>query len=109
MNYKDCRRLLEDELGIHAPERAGNRNKALRRQGRIIPGAYLNASNRGRGVAYLTFRIVRSSNFICNHTADMSLFEDVPPREIREVDKLCINIRPKDGKWSEALRQLFGD
>ncbi len=109
MNYQDCRRLLADELGIHAPERAGKRNKALRRGDEPIPGAYLNAAGKGRGVAYFTFLKIRSSNFIRQRTVDWSLFDNVPPHEARDIDAKNVNIRPKAGRWLEALRQLFGD
>ena len=109
MNYQDCRRLLADELDIWAPERWSTRNKALRSGNRIIAGAYLNATDDGRGLAFLTLRSVRSSNFIRHRTVDKSLFDNVPPHEIRKEDAQCVNIRPKDGNWLESLRQLFGD
>ena len=69
----------------------------------------MNATDDGRGLAYFTFRSVRSSNFIRHRTVDKSLFDNVPPHEIRKEDAQCVNIRPKDGKWLESLRQLFGD
>ena len=100
--------MLADELGIWAPERWSAQNKALRRGDRIIAGAYLNATGNGRGLAYFTFRSVRSDNFIRHRTVDKSLFDNVPPHEIRKEDAQCVNIRPKDGRWLESLRQLFG-
>ena len=109
MNYQDCRRLLADEFGIWAPERWSTRNKALRRGGNVIAGAYLNAADNGRGQAYFTFLWKRSGNFICQRPVDWSLFDRLPPHEAREVDAQNINIRPKAGRWPEALRQLFGD
>ena len=109
MNYQDCRRLLADELGIWSPESWSTRNKALRRGKRILAGAYLNAADNGRGVAFFTFRSIRSGNFIHRREVDKRLFDDVPPHEVPKADEQCVNIRPKDGKWLEALRQLFGD
>ena len=108
MNYQDCQRLLAEESGVRAPERWSSRNKALRRGERIIAGAYLNAADNGRGPAYFTFRAVRSSNFIRQHAVDRTLFQDVPPHEVQTVDSQSVNIRPKNGQWLEALRQLFG-
>ena len=68
----------------------------------------MNATDNGRGQAYFTFRSVRSSNFIRQRTVDKSLFDDVPHHKIRKVDAMFVNIRPKDGKWLESLRHLFG-
>ena len=109
VNYQDCRRLLADELGIHAPERPGPRNPRLMRGDEPIKGAYLNAADKGRGAAYFTFLKIRSSNFIRQRTVDWSLFDNIPPHEIQPGDEEFVNIRPKAGKWPEALRQLFGD
>ena len=69
----------------------------------------MNAADNGRGLAYFTFRTIRSDNFILQRKVDNALFENLLPHQIREADVRCVNIRPKDGKWLEALRQLFGN
>ena len=69
----------------------------------------MNAADNGRGMAYFTFRAIRSDNFVLQQKVDEALFDKVPAHQIRKEDTQCVNIRPKDGKWLEALRQLFGD